>query len=869
MGETRVRLDPAGYKRAVEEEIPLSYTGEELYDIFRRAVGLGPGAIFPGDFFAPQGSGRLCCKPRQFNPLWYADGRLENHVLHKDLWTWATGLNVHDYQPPHKVGAPLGFTYPDDRWFSFWVPPGTPTLFTVDWVVAGLACNLTLPADMVVAGFCPYTPASVGIPLTGDDAADFTPYLQFVHYPAPDNCVAFGWSQFLVLLFGDNGYLLRSPNNDKAGWELLGHWTGGDYRSMIEIPAFLTGQPEAVQAMVRSLLVMEVGDSDFYLYRTQGLPVVIPYRKSPPLGEMPHPLPAGAWWVAAPAGQKVLGQVQVVGYEIAMPTGFSSGTAGAANRPTTFDLGQAFAPTQEPDYRPVITMHMGTGGFTTTSVPAGTQITAPVSGEQLVFDLQNQEDGAHWVSNGAIHKGFFHLELRPSTAPGKPGGYLAPSVKLVTIVFPALLVARHNRELILNDTEFDSWDIEASYYRPEDSTISVYLREEQALLLEDAGHARRANYPLLIEEAVIVLGEDDEPEVLWVTRAAGWVQAAELEETKVENTVAGDDGLKLWRLKARGMLSRAERRWLRVPEITDPAGQGYVEHTFAVKKALAMSHFDVTATDAVEIAADPNAGTARARLPATWALQLPKPGKKVKNAHGPTWSETKLAYAHRIAWEWADWTLYTLLNGKVWYHPNLPVWLAEQEENFWYSVTLYKSAAAAVAAGHDGRQTFWETDSHFVEPRANVWAVIGLDDELEPVLCVEKASETIDDIDDPNFVGEEIPYTVKTRLAVREDACKILTRIGVRRSKRRLHLRRFGTRLAPWDIEGDPNGLDVGIGFQAQDRGKFIAVHVRCRLVHRDVYETVITGEEVPAGTLEGVEPGAYPGQGLPDPEEG
>lgn len=848
MGETRIRLDPAGYQRAVEEGISMSFTGEELY----QKMVSDKSVIFPGHVFAPQGSGWLCCQPRQFNPLWYADSRLVDHVLHKDLWTFAAGMTIDDYRPPHKIGGP---DYPADRWFSFWVPPGTTPVFSVDWGAAAAACKINLPPNMKALAFCANTPPSVGLSLADDAAAYFTPFLQFVHYPAPDNCVAFGWSHFMVILFGDTGYLLRSPHNDKAGWEQLGSWSGGDYKSLIEIQKggdyFFT--EENVRALVRSVLAMEVGDTSMYLYRTQGPPTVVQTRKPPALGEAGDTLPGGAWWIAAPEGQKVLGQVQITGYEVA---------GQGVLRPLTFQLGAGFAPTRTPDFRPVFRIHRSPSGpppgYTEDSVAEGARITADATGEQLIYDLQDEETGDPWISDGVIHKGSFYVELHPSTAPGKPGGYLAPQVKLVEIVFPALLTDRHHRELILADTEFDSWDIEASYYRPEDSTISVFLREEQALLLEDAGLHQRANYPLLIEENVATFGPP-----LWTTRAAGWVEAAELEETKVENDLLGDDGLKLWRLKARGLLSRADRRWRIVPEIIDPDGHGYVEHTFAVRKALTMAHFDVTDPDAVYIHPDPHAGTARARLPGTWAQAPAKPGVKTKNAHGPTRTETKLAYCRRLAVEWADWAFYTSLNGKVWYHPNLPTWLATGEEQYWYAVSLFKSAADAVAAGWDARQVYWETDAHTVEPRANVWTVYGIDDDdLSRAFCVV-APETLTDIDDPNFVGEDIPYLAKPRLAIHEDACRNLALIGLRRSKQRKRLRRFGTRLAPWDIQGDPNGLDVGVGFTAQDRGRYLAVHIRCRLVHRDVYETVVTSEEVPAGTLTGAAAGTYPGQGL------
>jgi len=849
----RLRLDADGFSRTSEERYDDQFSGKRLYDIFLKDP-LNPQAGFrPGTgFWNPGGKEYLLPLPRQFNPTWFKDPRLVDHVLKAALWTFTSGLTVQTFSPSH--AHPFGPSYPANEWMVIHTGTATgPSLDSRNYTAIGQACgNIIFPAGMKTLAVCGQTPPSVGTPLGSVGYENLLPYFQTQVFPAPDNTVVFGWSNFCVVLFGTGGYLLRNPNGDKATWERLAWWNSivGPHdpsKPQTQQSGFASG--DFIPAF-RGFLVSDLGERDYWVSFSHGGGTRVPWRSA--VG--PTSAATGPWWIAGPTATSLIVQVQIAGYE---------GTHTAGNRPILFDFPQGQAPTQPPVYELRGLLHANPGDITVSHGAGGYTYTSP-AGAKITYMLQDAVTLMEWVSDGIAHRGTLYLSLFPANFGLTNAGYLAPQVKLFEFSFPAHIVPRTNSEFILLDTEFDRWGTEASYYDCGQGQIRVFFRVLDdiggagGLALESGGYHERFGFPIVYEETAEV-GPPD-----WVPRWRAWAETFELDELASEDDASG---LRHYLLKAKPMLHRAQQKWTYPPRIFNPAAvpPGTVEHTFAIAATLRSSHFDTTDPDQVSITADPASGTERARLPGTWGTEYAQAAPAADpddDAWGPTWSEQRLAYMQRIATDWAGWVLYTDLLGEVYYHPDLPQGLAAGEWLYYAGITLYRRIQDAAAAGVNRMQVYAETGYLLIRPKGNVVTVYGKDDEGKVVRAIARDNAAITDLTNPNFSGEENAITTVARLAVGDSALTQLAFIKLRRDGRKRVIRRFKVDLAPWELEGGVSQFDVGHVFTAAGRGTFVCIHLSVEGKHRGLYETIITGERIPVGSVEGALPGPFPGSG-------
>jgi len=875
MGKTRIKLDADGFSRTQEEGGTWRFGAELLFNKFG---GHGsyisiPGATSPTAFWNPGGSRYLLPVPRQFSPTFYRDSRLGDHVVTSDLWTFSAGLTPRDWNPSHRWNAGIfGTEYPLDEWMYFYVDAGTPALLSCDFVQMGKQVKVDCPATMKIVATADLSP--VGAALGTGAMKHALPFVQVAQYPAPTDLFAFGFSNLCLLFAGSKIYLLRSPSGEKDDWELV---PGGTLDRIAYHDA--KGQPigigiswdtASLRSLVAGVMVVELGDSSLYLINSDGQGKEVRLRPSPGIGEEPEEfLPDGGWWIGVPEGQKVQCQIQVMGFE-------EVDTAGLDPEFIRFDSGNE--PTQAPTTMPLFIMHANSlADITSEEVITGTKITSATTGEHFTYQLRDAAGGA-WVSDGTAAVATLYLNLTPATPGGLPGGYLTPQLVEVVVSFPSVVVPRVSDEQILTDRQYDGWEVEASLDNPEDARFTVDLRETDLLLLEDMNFDERITFPVILEEDLGGGGPGD-PEA-WAPRAQGWVQSLELlAEEKFPKGL--ETGHRRFQIRARGLLSRALRKWIGTPSVLDATQGGKTSHLFAVKTTLHQSHFDVDDPDRVRLATDPGEDTDAFWLPATPdSPEGQLDGADKKQPWGPAWDELMLHYLKRIAGQWSGWHLYARLTGLVWYHPDLLVETADAAAAYWPRATLYATIEGALAAGMPKAQVYTLTGRQTILPKGNVVKIQGKalvtengKSTLEPRRRVERDAAAITDIDYENFAGEEIVDSAILKLAVGETALRQLARIRLRRVRRKRIVRQFTLDMAAWDIEGpvldfgagpeQELGLDVGDCFTAEHRGDYLITHIRVKETHRDVRQTVITAERLPAGAAAGDVAGEYPGQGL------
>jgi hypothetical protein len=859
---TRIVLDPDGYQRTVDEGAAWFKDARQIFDLY----GKGPFVPEGARLWQPGGSNYLLPEPRQFDPRWYADDRLGEHVLRKALWTFAAGLTVAEWQPTHRGGwgGLFPIDYPHDQWLSFFVEAGTPTLFLADFVGLGLTVGTALPL-MPVVGICNSAP--VGVPLGDTGHTHYTPFIQLVAYPPPQDVFVLGWSNLALLFAGSKVFLVRTPTNDWLTWELLETLDRTNYLSGIEEQRIVDWQEQTVRAEVTAVLIAEVGDSQLYLMLSNGKGKLVRLRETPAAGEVGGAyLPAGAWWIAAPEGSKCQLQAQICGYE-------AVNTAG--NRPVFFDYGIGQGPTQEPTLSgPVTVLHVTDPAHTTDTFDGAsgeTTRTSTDTDEKITWGLKDLDTGAAWDSqpDRSAYRGYFFLAFVPSTAVGVPaGGYLAPQIRDLQVLFPQLLDPRVHSELILGDTQYDRWEAESSYYQSESAKFTVDLRSEGVAAIVTSGHADRFGFPIHLEQNEGTLALPD-----WKLKLAFWVDVIDLKEIKLQ--AGSDPAAAAWKLKADCLLVRGMTQWIGPARIVDPdKGGGEVHWQFALKTALRQGNFDTEDPAAVEIVPDTSGGDFQ-YLPGT--PDTPEgatPEGKVRQAWCAGLTERKVAYAKRIAVEWGGAVLYAFLNGKVESHPDLPVAAAAGEQAYWPRATLYKNHQSAVAAGRPKDQVYVETERLIIRPRANVVVIQGKEvssahpDQLtvsQP--WTERDARAISDIDYENFAGEEIVERTLSRMALGLNSLKHLAQRKLRRVQRKKEIRKFVvTALWPWEIVGDNEadlGLDVGDVLTAQDLGDFVIVHALAREEPGQYKKSIFTCEKLASTAELGTDPGTWPGQGI------
>lgn len=864
----RIRLDPPGFTANTEEGLSEIYSARRLYELFLSDPKDPTNTLKSGSFgfWNPGPKNRrdfLLPIPRQFNPRWFADARQQYHTLKKTQWTFAANTRVLTFQPSDKLFT--GSTA-HNEWLSIYSPSTVVSLDNTDYTNLFAAAGITPPAGMKTLAKCGVTPSGVGTPLGSRGYENYTPFVQALVYPPPDNAFVFGWSDFAIVLFSNGGYLLRNDSGDRKHWRRITWWNAQTHDIVVGkdwVGDDFAGALTETRAPTAGFLVAQLGMDSIWIDFLNGSGRMVQWRDAgfPPSAQS---FATGPWWVAGGENQKIAFHAEIVGYEQA-----STGALGAVTRPILFDFGGPdLAPSATPTFLPVDVLHLEPGetAVVTTGF-AGTSI-SDNKGEFIVYGLENYDaaPGTLWVSGPGVYRATMHLDLLPANAGSVNAGYLAPQIVLIELDFDQVKDARSNSELILYDhLHYDGWTVESGMYDAPHGAIRISVLESLSEEIENNGFHERSGYPIVYEEST-------DGGTTWVPRWKAWAEEPELHEEIVEG-LTGVPGFRRYTIKARPIIARTDQKWSALPRIIDLNGNGFIEQSYAVEKVMSSASVNITDPNEWYAHPDPDFGTNRSRLPGTWGQHTGKGAEGDQDIWGPTWNETKLKYCQRIAKRWAQWVLYCQLNGRILYHPDLLQNPGEFE--FFDAFPFYQTSEEAVAAGVRFDQIFTEVvDQEVIQPKWNVLSIYGNDDNENTVKAVIRDLPSIDGplvvgegpglyLPD-NFLGEKKPESMISRLAVGHDALVKLAMVGFRHGTRKRVVRRFSVDLAPWNFEGaSDEPFDVGAGFFASGRGRFVCIHLNCRLVKRDVYRTIITGERVPVGTILGSFPGYFPGQGL------
>lgn len=877
MGRLFIELDPDGYYRLEEVGRTERWTGAEL-------AGRLPdqGATYKlrhGNFWNPPGTEWLLPKPRQFQPDWYKDGRLGDHLLRMSAWTFASGLGARtEYARAKKPSGNVTSWF----WTRFFVPEtGVSSLDTRNYPNIGTACGITLPTSLKTVAVCSQAPNG---DLISDGLGDLSPWFGFRQFPVPDDVLLFGWGDCVVLFTLTTWYFLRSPNNDGVSWNLEASGplegkgpSGARPGAVANFGEGFAAPVSTMEPVDRLFMAVPVGLTEVWLsFERAGEEVVHEFRKAGDTGSF---WKAGSWWIAAPGGVTVDFQAQVVGYETASTDGLN-----VPNPLTFFDLGVNYLPTVNPKLTYNVAMHRDPATETLNTATANNEYTitvtggAPASTERTILGVYD-EGYLNWVSDGTHHKGSLRLHLRPDTA--QRPGYLAPQIQFVALRFPEKRTARPRDALAspLNDTQWAALSC-TTYLRDPGGkriTFAVWDRHEQ--LLQSKKFDRREGYPVHILEDMDADGIGD------TIRARGWVYDVRLRELKTESTddagaaAADKYPARLYTFEARGLLGRADEGWLFAPNIVDPDGGGFLEHDYAIKEALRLTGFDVTDAAFFSFYADPQTGTAVAQLPGT-SEDLPAVGgMKNDGPYNPDWTEPKVRYMQRIAEEWRGWLLYeneTLIR----YHPDLG-WAVIIGEQYYRSGTIYRTRAEATAANAAYPHQFFRAEPERITPRipCNAVRVSGKDPgekSPDPNRVYHVIDKDLDSISGApatveNFLGEERVLSVVSKLAVGDRALSQIARIIRRRKSRRMDGNSIVVRRKmPWEFSGT---LAIGRVWEIKGKGDHLVTQLEWSVIGKGpgspstyVPEVRIVGEKLVSTATRGTTDGAYPGQGTTPP---
>lgn len=878
MGRLYLKLDPDGYSRLDEPGWDHTYNASELATYFRPDL-VKPGQI-PSKFFSPAGSEWLLPAPRQFHPDWYKDERLDQHVLRKEHWTFAPGVTTTEWEPTRTPSS----SHPKNQWLSIWTGEFSP-LTSTNFVELGLQMGFDL-SDVAIFAMASNTPHGGKL---GD--ADHHPYIKYVQYPSPGERLVFGWSNVAVLFERDAIVIARSPDNDGVNWEVLSFlslapdsngWMqgiqGAETSRHPVAPQRGESLDERFQAGTRVVGFVPVGYDHLYCYFSNGGVAAIKVRDGFSQDvlsghlESPNPrmFPAGPWWLAASPNQRHALQVQVMGYEIASTADVAGSIfAQPGQELTMFDLGGNYKPTEQP-----VTSVFGkldvkdADDVTETSSGGGsglTQLETTSTNQVLSYAVRDEANNV-WNSNGSHSRGHVYVYLQPGHTgapadfPEESPGYLAPQVRKIQLRFPEKRSPRPHQTLLLNDKQFSSVRVETALHEPNGKRFSALLFDAGAGLLEGAGLHERNGYPCHLMEDT---NGDGVPVFI---RAKGWVVDPDTDELFTGQDV--DESTTVYQLRGKGLLCRADERWTYIPELIDPDGKGYVEHNVAIREALAKSKFDVTDSAAVYLQPDPYAGTDIAKLPGTADQMASVPGQDVNDPWAPDWDETRLNYCERIATEWRGWRIFEELGGRVVYCMDLMI-ATRIGLPYYVSATLYRTSAAAAAAGYPGQ--YYQTPQRVViEPEGNVVRVTGTDPKQKQTpQVIDKDRASIDDVNDENFIGDEKSISLVPKLAVGSNAAKQIARVRRLRSSRRRRIWKVTVPLAPWQI--GPNPLDAGRVVTLEGKGDYLIIHVEFGYRTSEsspIFWTRLACEKLSGSAVASSIPGSYPGGGQPEEEE-
>jgi hypothetical protein len=870
MAKEWVVLDPAS-KRVDEPGLHWYVDGKTLY---RKIVAAVPERDLPKThLYNPPGSTWLMPRPFQFEPDWYADhdGILHDFVLKQSHWTFSPEISstVTEWLPSNKPGTAGPSA---NIWISIpQIPAGVTSLASINWTQFASALGLRLPSGMAVIARAANTPIGGAL-----SAADYSPYVQWLAQPGDDNLWVMGWGNYAFVSHKAAGYFLRQKAD--ATWELLGRVSGGPKRVIDIGQTFLT--PVVMEQ--RFFCALPVGLNEVLCYFQSQEPTAIPVRSvdiaSGNLGggvpdgfwgqkdgvvQLGPPLSLYDWWIAAAPGQHVLFQEQVVGYDWG-----TEPNPVALSTPPHFDTGEEYKPTVAPKFggQVVLRGSAGVEPIVTTAVDGTKTYQASDSGQKVVLGLID-DTGTVWSSDGTKHAGYIDLALVPDN-PGTSFNYLCPQINIVELSFPVVLTDRDHQELPLNDTKFTAYEITVSLDEFGGKRGEIHFTDDGAGDYYTNGYHLRDEYPVEIQT------DEDGDGVPDTVRYRAHVVSPSLVSQVVKLIDPDTETIQeiaVHTLELEGVAHTTDHEPELLPQLVDPDGKGFIEHTFCHKAAANQAGIDVDDATRYYAPDDPFKATIVARLPGYWGQAPGISGVKVDSIWAMDQGETFLQYLSRLGQEWSAWNTYEEFDGRIVYSPDLFTDLlgVDAGASYFVSATIYATKAAAAAAGKPGQYYLAGSDHQPQSPVANVVKVAGKDTEgfLQPtVICRDLNSIT--SILSPHYLGFRKVKTVLSKLAVGKDAMRQMCFIALQLWKQRKILRRLTTRLPYWKITG-PGPVDVGRVLTFQYLGDYQIIHARDLMVtsrtnNAGVHFLQMLGRKLPSDASAGETAGDWPGIAAP-----
>ncbi len=834
MGRFSVVLDPAGYYRPSEPGFDWIQNGNQLIQKSKLTPEFTVGGLNP-TLYSPEGSEWMVCRPYQMDPSWPSAGLATNCILRKSLWTFGSGITAFEYQPSRQ---PDGTSSSGWEWIGIArTPSSLASLDGTSYSAIATAAGVTLPSGFATIATCSSN-------LDGQDITqqDYHPIIWWGAYPPPREPLIFGFGQLAFILYAESVCVLINRSMDRTTWETLGTYRLTGNATPAYGPSELTPGAGSVLATgagrvkFNGLMVMPIGFDHIYLLPTGAKPIGIRIRDS---GQTPSPsrlFSTGAWWIAAAPSQTVTFHAEIVAYQ--------SGTLRAPADPL-INLGQGYAPTVSPTVAASALIYsMSAGDVSYVYSGTFTTATSASSGQAISYGL-NDSAGNPWVSNGARYSGNPSVTITPGN-PGTNRGFLSPMLRMWEIRFPIVLSARARSQEILDGTKVRSWRASASRTSPDGRRIVIELNALGSEAVRISGHDIRDSYPVEIWE------DTDDNGSLDTMRVAGWVESVDMAEIASEQASGRSTPVRNLVITAKGLLSRGAApggEWVMIPQVLNPSGAGFIEHSYAVAVALAAMGFDTTDTSKVGFQTDPLTGTSIARLPGTWGRSLSAEGVQNDSPWAPSEGEGKLEYAERIATTWRGWRLHEGLNGFIYYRSDYAVDVLVDGSTYTIAATIYRSRAEATAAGVTGQYVLAEDVSRAIEtPIANAIRVKGEDaDAKQTATLIDRDVLSLTTTSYRNFLGELRMLTIYEKMGIDRASRAQIARAMLRRTKIRHVSRTITVPLAPWQIG---SGIIVGSFITIQNRGNYLVNEIELECIKSatgsgSVLRTKITGELV------------------------
>lgn len=845
MGAFSVVLDPAGYNRVDEQGFMGQWTGADLWAKSIR----GDNVVVDtsrNSLWNPPGSDWLMLRPLQLCQEFLAPNEAPGHNLSTyriDEYTFAGGVNPTEFDMDRKPGSLRNLN--PDVWLTFRTPDSITSLDSCNYAAMFQKVGVAKPFGIQTIAFLANTPKKQIGPQPLVDG-DYTPCFRWIGQPWPDSSFVFGFAVFACIVTNETVYVLKTDDG-KQSWKLIGQAKRGDSPSPMRPQSELRGTSAsmmsgpAINNTPHDITVIPVGADALYFYCGSTEPLRITVRDVQSSLDDDRLFDGGTWWIGLPPGQKFTCQTQCVSYDYSFGAGNHLGMQffPTGNEPL-FDLGENYKPTveftQKIHYR--MQFFQGIATLETGDPPDQRSITA-TGGQQILVQLVD-EDSLGFPSDGTREKGFLSVALNPgnnSSINEDIVCFLAPQVRGYQLRFPPLLTPRTNSAKTLTDLQVKEWRVEGSLHDPDAKRLEIVLTPEASNTLIGAGNwAERDDYPVHIVESGTV-------------RAAGWVESVDLEEIYTEDPDSATRTIPLrqYKITAKGLLSRADVGWVYIPQLVDPEGDGYIEHSWIVETVLNSCGFDIEDSAIYLAATDPLAGTGAAQLPGTWGATTGTNGQQDEGAFNPDYAQTKLKYLIDLTRDFRGWLLYETMAGLIRYHPDPALWFGTGGRRYYVAATIYRTQAEATAAGVTGQYMLAQPTRTMVKPVSNHIRISGQGDDAETFPhVIDSAPETLTDLTDPDFVGDWKPTAYPLKLAVEEGKALQLARVALLLSKHRGEIRHVAVPLAPWQF--GPTAVAPGEVVTLQGRGDYWVHGMEVFCQRRDQYVTRLSVEKIRTG---------------------